>query len=154
MARQRKSFKQGFVRRTQQESADIAALEATIAAGAPAPGTNVVGTAAPHPSDTAQTAAPETIARGQNQPHSKRAARAEAAQARLPGSKGWPTAGAAGDHPGEKDSADPGAGYAHAKLFTELPLSRHTQVREYRSSSLTPSPDLAWGIVCQPWGMS
>lgn len=127
MARQRKSFKQGFVRRTQQESADIAALEAAISAGAPAPGTNVVGTAAPHPSDAPQTvAAPGAVTKGQAHPHSKRAARAEAAQARLPGSKG----GVATAAPGENPSADPGAGYALAKLFTELPLSRHTQVRE------------------------
>ena len=150
MARQRKSFKQGFVRRTQQESADIAALEAAIAAGAPAPGTNIVGTAAAHPSDVPQTAAaPGPAAKGQALPHSKRASRAEAAQARLSGSKAGPKEAGAGAAPGGNPGADPGAGYAHAKLFTELPLSRHTQVREPRSlaappSATLPRPEAAW----------
>ena len=120
MARQRKSFKQGFVRRTQQESADIAALEATIAAGAPAPGTNVVGSAAPHPSDN-----PELIidkaTKGQAQPISKRTARG------VGGSKGTSDGGnAVGPSANGNPGADPG--YAHAKLFTELPISRQSQV--------------------------
>ena len=131
MARQRKSFKQGFVRRTQQESADIAALEATIAAGAPAPGTNVVGTAAPHPSDNPQSAAAsEIIVKGRIHPHSKRAARAEASEKGHSKAKGASDSSAASAPLGQNPGGGPDAGYAHAKLFTELPLSKHTQVRE------------------------
>lgn len=127
MARQRKSFKQGFVRRTQQESADIAALEATIAAGAPAPGTNIVGTAAAHPSDAPEPpTGPNSAIKGEPQSQSRRAARSGAAQGDIAGSNGTSDGGNAVGSSAKLPGAN--LGYAHAKLFSELPLSRQTQV--------------------------
>jgi len=123
MARQRQGFKQGFVRRLQQESAEIAALEAAIAAGAPAPGTNVVGTSAAHPSDDH----PEGGARSNAKAKTRRSAAAptRAAEERQKAAKSGSNV-RSGTEP-DADAAQ--AGYAHAKLFTELPLSSATQVR-------------------------
>ena len=126
MARQRKGFKQGFVRRTQQEAAEIDALEAAIAAGAPAPGTNVVGSAAQHPSDAPEpTAATQPPGNGHAKGGSRQQAQTDAKQARIAGSTGTSTSGQGNDAGG---AAAQQAGYAYAKLFTELPLSQCTQV--------------------------
>ena len=122
------------MRRTQQVSADIAALEAIIAAGAPAPGTNIVGSAAAHPSDAPEPATgPNPTTKGEPQPRSKRAARSGTAQGGIAGSKGTSDGG---NPAGTVVKGNPGAdlGYTHAKLFTELPLSRHTQVCWPRNS--------------------
>ncbi len=124
MARQRQGFKQGFVRRSQQESAEIAALEAAIAAGAPAPGTNVIGTSAAHPSDEQ----PEGGARSNGKAKNRRPAAAPgpAADERQNAANSRPGSSGRGGNEPEADTAQ--SGYAHAKLFTELPLSSVTQV--------------------------
>ena len=137
MARQRQGFKQGFVRRSQQESAEIAGLEAAIAAGAPAPGTNVVGTSAAHPSDDQ----PESGARnGKAKGRRPKASAGRAAAMRIAGSAG---ASVSGRNAKEAISDTTPAGYAHAKLFTELPLSSATQASTVTSSSCEQQPKLS-----------
>ena len=123
MARQRQGFKQGFVRRSQQESAEIATLEAAIAAGAPASGTNVVGTSAAHPSDDQPQGGARNNgkAKGQRPP----APTGNSADTRIAGSAGASTSGRSGK---DADADASAAGYAHAKLFSELPISGATLV--------------------------
>ena len=144
MARQRQGFKQGFVRRSQQESAEIAALEAAIAAGAPAPGTNVVGTSAAHPSDDQ----PEGGARTNGKATSGRQAAAPGpAAARQKFAKSGPGSSGRGGTEPESDAAQ--SGYAHAKLFTELPLSSATQVRAMSMHLMPTSQGSASGFMSQ-----
>jgi hypothetical protein len=124
MARQRQGFKQGFVRRSQQEAAEIAALEAAITAGAPAPGTNPVGNAAAHPSDDQSAGAAGRGSGGKAR--ARRPAAKSAAEARIAGSAGAPTSGRGGED--VQQGRFMTEAYAHAKHFTELPLSSYTQV--------------------------
>ena len=126
MARQRQGFKQGFVRQSQQEAAEIAALEAAIEAGAPAPGTNPVGNAAAHPSDD-QPAGAVGRGNGGKAGGQRSAATKSATEARIAGSAGASTSERGGE--GVPHGAVLTEGYAHAKLFAELPLSSHTQAR-------------------------
>ena len=124
MARQRQGFKQGFVRRSQQEAAEIEALKAAIAAGAPAPGTNLVGTSAAHPSDD-QPAGGARRGAGGKAHGQQRTAQSESDE-RIAGSAGASPSGRGGD--GAPLGGVSAEGYAHAKHFTELPLSGCTQV--------------------------